>query len=169
MMLIPLGNKSGEAIYAKVDDEDFASLSEHKWHRSSAGYAVRLISFYYSDIPAKRGEGPRKRGARAVWMHRFIAKTPEDMVTDHINGNGLDNRRSNLRICTPLQNTMNRRPRDPNRSIGVRFERGQWVARMSFSGRRWRIGYFGTQAEAVVARRNAELELFGAFAPGAPA
>lgn len=80
--------------FAIVDDEDYDELSKFKWYLSS-GYAIRK---------AKNGEDrPRSN----VCMHRVIMKTPIGYETDHINHDRLDNRRCNLRVCTPSDNQRN--------------------------------------------------------------
>ena len=79
--LIPLT----QGKYAIVDDEDFDELSKHKWclmFTKGRSYAVR-----------------RPSENLTILMHRFILNPPKQMDTDHKNGDGLDNRRSNLRAC----------------------------------------------------------------------
>jgi hypothetical protein len=76
--------------FALVDDEDFEWLNQYKW-RLRNGYAGRDSSILL---------GPR----RNILMHREVAGTPEGLFTDHANGNKLDNRRCNLRICNKSQN-----------------------------------------------------------------
>lgn len=81
--------------FAIVDDEDFEELNRYKWYSDHKGYAAR--------------NSPYVNGKRhVIWMHRVIAGTPAGMETDHINGIKNDNRRSNLRIATTVQNAMNR-------------------------------------------------------------
>lgn len=77
--------------YAIVDDEDFEFLNKFNWHKSETGYAVRC----------------EKR--KTIRMHRLIVNCPDDMLVDHINGNRLDNRKQNLRICTFNENIRNRK------------------------------------------------------------
>jgi len=76
--------------YAIVDDEDYETLSVYKWQYTSNGYAKR------------------KYGKTSLLMHRVIAKTPKGLVTDHLNHNKLDNRKSNLRVCTQMDNMQNK-------------------------------------------------------------
>lgn len=82
-----------------VDDEDYDFLMRWRWH------AVIAHSVY-----AERCERPRGGKIKHIMMHRVINNTPDGMETDHINGNGLDNRRSNLRSVTKNQNQWNRKP-----------------------------------------------------------
>jgi hypothetical protein len=82
---------------AIVDDEDFDRLSQYKWQFAVIGYARRTVYV--------KG----KKGRQTLYMHRDILATPSDMFTDHINGNRLDNRKENLRVCTQAENNRNRR------------------------------------------------------------
>src|SRR5690348_5562960 len=80
-----------------VDECDFAMLSRHSWHLHTGGYAVRSVRI----------------GGRCsnLLMHRAIMSPPPGLTVDHINGNRLDNRRANLRVCTQRDNSRNMRPR----------------------------------------------------------
>lgn len=82
---------------ALVDAEDYEELSKHNWQFSTTiGYAVGQIR--YSD----------DKYSEKILMHRYIMGTGEGLHTDHINGDKLDNRKENLRICTPSENFVNR-------------------------------------------------------------
>lgn len=137
--------------YALVDDADFKWLNQWKWH------AVKRGKCWY----ARRGSAPQ------IYMHRLIMNNPEKMDIDHINDNGLDNQRHNLRICTHRQNLQNSRKRINATSkykgtyyakIGERRKR--WVA--TICGRA--IGYFSTEKEAALAYDDAAKRNFGLFA-----
>lgn len=81
--------------FALVSDEDYDRLNQYNWSCDRQGYACR--------------QGPRQGNRRTlVLMHRFILDAPTGLQVDHINGDTLDNRRDNLRICTHLENVMNR-------------------------------------------------------------
>lgn len=134
---------------AIVDDEDFEFLNQWKWYCGFAGYPTRMT------------ERPDHKPIR---MHRVIMQTPRGMETDHINGNPLDNRRTNLRICTHAENDRNQRICKDNRSgfKGVSLHRDcrRWDA--CIVGRR--LGKFSTPEEAARAYDAAAKELFGDYA-----
>lgn len=136
---------------AIVDKEDYEWLSRYKWYASESGgkfYACR-------------------KNRRAVYMHREIVGAPKGMVVDHIDGNELNNRRSNLRVCTVSQNHQNRR-RTGGRSKykGVHLDKklNKWVAAITLKGRYFHIGYFDDEREAARAYDKKATALFGEFA-----
>lgn len=127
MKLIPLSR--GKA--AIVDDEDYLRLSQHKWSLSSHGYAVR----------DEQIDGRYRR----VYMHREILITTDTQSeVDHINGNGLYNRRENLRLATHMQNLSNQRKRSftTSRFKGVYYDRatGKWRGQVKHSGKAHSLG-----------------------------
>lgn len=83
-----------KGAFALVDEEDFELVSQYKWHLNDMGYAV-----WRGIIDGKK---------KTIRMHRLIKNTPDELVTDHINHDRLDNRKSNLRICTQKENAKNR-------------------------------------------------------------
>ena len=103
-------------------------------------------------------------------MHRQIMKAPKGMVVDHIDGNGLNNRRSNLRICTPRQNQWNRCPLKTRKQTspfkGVQYPTGKSrpYARIQYNGKTIHIGVFDSEVEAAQAYDRKAVELFGEFA-----
>jgi len=139
---------------AIVDDEDFELLSQWKWHYSSAGYATRAI----------QANGKK----RFILMHRLIMNTPVGMETDHINHNGLDNRKSNMRICTLAQNHLNilKNKRNTSGFKGVSWEenRNAWRACIELNGKGTKLGRFKSPQDAARAYDKAARELFGEFA-----
>ena len=101
-------------------------------------------------------------------MHRQILEAPKGVWVDHIDGNGLNNRKSNLRLCSATENACNRRP-VPNchsRYKGVSWHKRQkkWAVRIAKRGKGIHLGSFDDEIEAAVAYdRKAEV-LFGEFA-----
>lgn len=138
--------------YSIVDAEDFEKLSKYKW---------TLI---------KRGKGEyacRREKGRHISMHRVIMNAPDDVVVDHIDGNGLNNRRSNLRLCTKAQNSYNSRPRGGSSGyVGVTYRKrdGKYYAVIGFQGEKVHVGEFDDEIEAARARDFKALELQGEFA-----
>ena len=134
-----------------VDDEDYEELSKYKWHLSN-GYAVRHVS--------------TKPDIRE-YMHRKINDTPKGLVTDHINGNKLDNRKSNLRTATVSQNAMNSgklsNTTNPYRGVSLHKKTGLWRARIQIDGKAWTVGYYKTPEEARDVYAVAAEAFFGNF------
>lgn len=100
-------------------------------------------------------------------MHRVIMGEPRGLVVDHIDGNSLNNRRSNLRVCTVSQNHQNQRFRGGlSRYKGVCFLKkiNKWRANIGFDGRRMHIGCFDNEVDAAKAYDRKAGELFGEFA-----
>lgn len=149
-VLIPL-TQGKNAI---VDEVDAPTLAQWVWAFHSRGYAYR-------------SEGPRS-ARRAVLMHRFLLKTPEGFDTDHINGNKLDNRRSNLRVATRSQNNVNRDVLVTNTSgyKGVRPAKraGSWSASIVVNDSEVSLGIYASKDEAARAVDQAALKYFGAYA-----
>jgi hypothetical protein len=144
-----------------VDDEDYESLSQHKWyaHRSKHGggwYAVRKI---------RSADGSKQITVR---MHRVISGTERSRYTDHINGDALDNRRGNLRPATNAQNQRNRSRRVTSTSPykGVTYHKGikKWQAALGANKRSHYLGIFATAEEAAHAYDTAAIAAYGEFA-----
>lgn len=146
-------NKGEVAI---VDDGDFDWLNQWKWHihRETrwGRYAVRTDS----------------RSGKVVIMHRLIMDAPKGMQVDHINGDGLDNRRENMRLCTNSQNTKNKRLSKSSTSgyKGVSWfsKLGKYASRIRVDGELIRLGYFHDPIEAAKVYDEAAKRYFGEFA-----
>jgi hypothetical protein len=141
--------------FAIVDADDYEHLAKYKWYCEQDGN-----TFY-----TFRREG-RKR--KRVSMHRQILHAPKGLLVDHIDGNGLNNRKSNLRLCSPAQNARNKRPA-PNcssRYKGVTWHKyhKKWHVRIFKSGKSTYLGSFDDEIEAAVAYDRKAAELFGEFA-----
>jgi len=153
MKKIPVGKNQ----YATVDDDDYEWLSSWSWHLSQQGYAVRKVYI-----------NGRKAGSYQVSMHRLIMGNPEVLHTDHINGDILDNRRSNLRVCEGSDNSKNRKRYSSNTSgykgVHLHTKLKRWVARISVGGKRIHLGLFDTPKAAGLAYNEAAKKYHGVYA-----
>ena len=143
---IVIYNKKCEEIdRAIIDLEDVEKVKKYKWCKTSKGYIL---------------SNDKKL------LHRYITNCPENMTVDHINKNKLDNRKSNLRICTMQENDFNK-PILKNNTSGVagvsRTKNGTWRAYISLNRKQINLGHFKNKEDAIKARKNAEIKYFGEF------
>ena len=140
--------------YAIVAPDDYERLSRYKW-RVCSGRGT-----YYAQRAVKVG-----KKWTSVMMHRDIISVRYDMVVDHINHNGLDNRKVNLRPATIAQNSWNRR-RKNSRFIGVSWNKQmkKWRVLVGRGGKREHIGYFEDKVKAARAYDEAAKKYHGEFA-----
>jgi len=110
----------------------------------------------------------RRRNGRTEYMHRVITSAPTGMFVDHINGNPLDNRRSNLRVCTNAENLRNRGKTRANTSgyKGVWFNKiaNFWYAALTVDGCVKNLGNYSTAEAAALAYNKAVKKYHGNFA-----
>lgn len=154
-----------EDKYAIIDAEDYEKVSRHHWHaeKNSGSY---------------RAKAAIKKNGRwtNILMHRLIMDAPNGTIVDHINHDTLDNRKSNLRLCTPAQSQMNRRSfkNSTSKYKGVCKYKStswpkceKWLAQIrlySEGVKKICIGYFDTEEEAALAYNAKAKELFGEYA-----
>lgn len=144
---------------ALVDDEDHGLVSQFRWvplvHPDGRVYARTR----------NKGEIYRPEWPVYIRMHRLIMGFPASGV-DHVNGDGLDNRRSNLRCATHAQNNANSRRQVGKAFKGVSFRttKGKWQARLRNNYAYESLGYYATAEEAARAYDARALELWGDFA-----
>lgn len=144
--------------FSLVDDEDFERESVHNWF---ALYNPSNDSFY----AVRNKKLSDSSGSGIIYLHRSIMSPPKGLQVDHINHNTLDNRKENLRICTNLQNSTNRRKHRDNKSgyKGVHWSNyyRKWVARIMVKGKIMHIGYFHKDdlLLAIEAYNKKELEI----------
>lgn len=130
-----------------VDANQVENLGKHNWV-----WCHRKMPIGYAELPRNQG-----------FMHRIVMRAPKGMMVDHLNGNSLDNRKQNLRICTNRENQQNRTNHRSGRLVGASFhkETGKWRARIKIDGNQKHIGLFKTEIEAHEAYMNALKELAG--------
>lgn len=147
-----------KGLCAIVDADDYDTLMRWNWYSwcgKAATYAIR-------NAPLTDG----KRGT--LHMHRVIMDAPDNMRVDHINHNGLDNRRANLRLCTNAENSRNTTSAKGSLSkyLGVSWDSGsgKWRAHIRIKGGRLALGRFFDEAEAARAYDAAARLHHGVFA-----
>lgn len=140
-------------LFAILDDEDFDSINKFKWYARKGRY-----TWYASRKVMEKDKTGKWKHKELIHMHRVINKTPKSLFTDHINGNGLDNTKNNLRSVTNSQNLLNSRIRADNssgfRGISWHKSRKKWRVYISDNGKHRHIGLFNTLEEAIEARRK---------------
>lgn len=150
MVKIWLTGKNGKGFFTLIDEEDISEVTEYPWHLHKTGYAVANIDGVITPL------------------HKFLVKTPKGMYTDHINRNTLDNRRSNLRVCTFAENLVNTPPRNGKKYKGVYEEKHKkykrFHAHATVDGRRISFGRYLTAKEAAIAYDKNIVKLRGKFA-----
>jgi hypothetical protein len=142
--------KLTKGLFALVDSEDFEWLNQYKWS------AAKGVKYAASSI-----------NGRVVLMHRLISNAPEGMEVDHINGDGLDNRKDNLRICTSKQNHYNHKLLANNKSgyNGVsKTPFNTWHTCISVNNKTVHLGTYKNKEDAALAYNMAAKEYYGEFA-----
>jgi hypothetical protein len=150
MKLIPLT----KGKFAKVDDSDYAELSKYKWYCSALGYAVRNTS--------SRNNNKKT----VIYMHRVLLQTPQQV--DHKNSDRLDNRKSNLRVCSNAENNRNK-PLHANNTSGYKGvvwhrQTQKWRAQLMVNGKPVHGGLFKSKVDAAKAYNLIAKKHFGRFA-----
>ena len=150
MKRIPLS----QGKFAIVDDEDYQEMSKHQWILSNKGYAIRKKSW----------DGQRK----TVGLHRELVQAPDGFEIDHINGDPLDNRKQNLRVCTRQDNCYNSGKRKDNTSgykgVSWHVREKKWRAQIKQNKKRFYLGYYSVKEEAARAYDEAAQKLHGEYA-----
>lgn len=136
---------------ALVDDEDYERVNQFNW------YAKKQENLFYAIRHIERH--------KIIFMHNIIVGFKG---VDHIDGNGLNNQRNNLRKATQQQNMMNKQSRknSSSRFKGIYWykQTKRWMARITFNQRIFYLGYFTSEIQAALAYNKKALELFGEFA-----
>ncbi|MCK5604153.1 HNH endonuclease [Candidatus Pacearchaeota archaeon] len=145
--------KTGEVVF--IDKKDYAVISQYSWYRHPVGSHHLLYAAAWVNN-------------KNTLMHRFLLNLNKNEMTDHINGNGLDNRRSNLRKCTHQENMFNKKKYKNNKCgyKGVYWSphHSKWRVTLYKYKKRFYIGYYRDLIEAAKAYNEAAIEHHGEFA-----
>lgn len=157
MKKINISTKNKPGVYAIVDDEDYERINENKWFTAPSGdklYAIRHVR--------------RSGGLISVNMAKLVMRYVGDKVVDHINGDSLDNRKCNLRLCTQLQNMKNlslyKRNTTGHKGVSYRKESGRYRARITNDNKTYTIGHYKTAKEAAIAYNEVAKVMHGEYA-----
>lgn len=143
--------RSGHTVV--VDEQDRPLVESRKWRVADANSSG--IAYAYSGTDA---------------LHRLIMQPGKGDVVDHVNGNGLDNRRANLRVCAHRENIRNARllvsakKRSRFKGVSLHTETGNWQAVIHQNGERLHLGTFGEEEKAARVYDAAAKVFFGRFA-----
>jgi hypothetical protein len=168
MKIITIHSKKFGVKECFVDDEDFEYLNQWKWKllvSYNSMYAVRNVSTYLGG-----GRKSRKCSYKCILMHRLIMGVSDPTILiDHIDQNGLNNQKINMRTCSKAEN--NRHVRSHNDSkyskyLGVSFDkrRHKWTSSLTYKDKLINIGRFDSERDAALAYNKKAIELFGEFA-----
>jgi len=150
-MRVRLGMGLAYDEFAVFDDADATLVLSHRWvllNASGWKYAITRID------------------GRMLSMHRLLMLPADRLVVDHMDGDGLNNQRANLRVCSMAENLRNRRKSSNSKwpYKGIEFHGGKWRVRITHAGRRQTIGPFDTAEQAAAAYDAAAKKLHGVFA-----
>lgn len=151
-----------EQGYSVIIDSADTDLTKHEWQLIQDEHRLYVVRSFRDD------EKLRYIGLHREIMSIVLGRALETHeYVDHINGDGLDNRRENLRLATNSQNQMNKRVPKNNRSgyKGVLYLRRKrkWQASITINRKQIQLGRFASKDDAIAARQAAEIKYFGEF------
>jgi len=148
MELKTFGLKLGSVL---IDDEDYCKVSSYRWNvfQKKAGHAAYVKT---------------RAGKQTLLLHRLLIQAPKGTIVDHINGNGLDNRKCNLQLVDSTLSSHRRKKQKgcSSKYIGVsRHSASEWIAYIRIKRRNTRLGKFQNELAAAAAYNSKAFELYG--------
>ena len=141
-----------------IDDEAIGLISGYKW------CANRIGRTFYAMTNVRLNSGKKT----SIYMHRKIMVPSLGLVVDHLDGDGLNNTRKNLRVCTRGENAGRQKPQigRTSRFKGVSWhkDRNKWESYIHFGGKKSLLGYFHSEREAATAYNEAAIGILGRLA-----
>ena len=150
MKKLNISTKTHPNSFALIDDKDYKYLKKWKWYPTKLGYVARGI---YDKNTQK---------TNVITLHRFLMNFPKNLEVDHINGNGLDNRHKNLRICNRIENSRNNHKK--LKGVTYHKDRKKFSASIVINYKRFHLGYFNDKIKALKKYNEAARKYFGKFA-----
>lgn len=140
-----------------IDEEDLDIVSRYYWRISHAHggkwYVLRQTGHKHQKL---------------ILLHRFLLNAPKNKEVDHINGNTLDNRKCNLRLCEHAENMRNRKMNKNNKTgykgVSLRKDKNLYTAEIQIDYKTVHLGFFKSSKEAALAYNKKAIELYGEFA-----
>ena len=149
--------KLTQGKYALIDDDDYNRILKYKW-------CAHFERNNWYAVTGKVVNGKR----HTIRMHRFIMNALPGEMMDHINGDGLDNRKNNLRFCNAKQNCWNSKSRKNTSSkykgVSKRKTTGKYESYISIYGKRKHLGFFENEEEAAKKYNQQAILIHGKFA-----
>jgi len=141
-----------------IDDEDYELIKDYTW------CVVKDSNTFYSLTHIKTNKYKKKN----IFLHRLIMNLKKGEICDHINGNGLDNRKSNLRLCSYQQNNMNRKSwkNSTSKFKGISWNKlaKKWKVTIGKDKKNIHLGYYENEFDAALVYNGAAKYLHGEFA-----
>ena len=158
MMIIDVKSKKHGLKQFFIDENDFDKIKDYNFGISNNGFNKEYVYCF-----------KKKDSKNKIYLHRIITDCPSGLVVDHINGNTFDNRQSNLRICTIVENSINcpvskNKIHSKYKGVFYRKDKNNWRVDIRKDGKRHHFGTFYNEVDAAICYNKNAVILFGEYA-----